>query len=245
MKFIQFESREDASLYVAAELFKVVHFNEHPLLGLATGGTMKEVYERLVALLKLNRTDVSQLETFNLDEYFMIDRDDPHSYVAYMKQHLFTPIGLPEEQFHLPDNDDKDIDEDNHAYDQAIQEKGPLHIQLLGIGENGHIGFNEPGTSFSSGTRLVELTKTTIEANARFFEHAEEVPSKAVSMGIKTILQAERIILLALGEKKADIIGRLYEMTSPDEAVPASSLMMHPHVEIVMDKQAAQKIRQM
>lgn len=245
MKFIQFEKREDASLYVAAELFKAVHFNEQPVLGLATGGTMEAVYEQLVALLKLNQTDVSQLETFNLDEYFMIDRKDPHSYMAYMKQHLFDPLQLDESQFHLPDNDDMNVDEDNHAYDQAIREKGPLHIQLLGIGENGHIGFNEPGTSFSSGTRLVQLTNNTIAANARFFEQADEVPSKAVSMGIKTILEADKIILLALGEKKAEIIGKLYDMKSPDEAVPASSLLMHANVEIVMDQKAAHKIKRM
>lgn len=245
MKFIQFETHKEASLYVAAELFKEIQFNPCPLLGLATGGTMELVYQQLVNLLKLNRTNISHLETFNLDEYFLLDHNDPHSYMSYMKKHFFDPMGINERQYHLPDNDDIDIEADNHAYDQMIHDKGPLHIQLLGIGENGHIGFNEPGASFSSGTRLVELSEQTIQANARFFEDAKEVPTKAVSMGIKTILSAERIILLALGDKKADIIGKLYTMTEPDEIIPASSLLRHENVEIIMDKEAAHKIKQM
>lgn len=242
MKFINMGSRMDASHYVAAELFKEIHFHHCTLLGLATGGTMEDVYKKLVELITLNDVDISCLETFNLDEYFMMDADDPHSYMTYMREHLFDEIGMKDHQFHLPDNDDINVESDNEAYDKAIRQKGPLDIQLLGIGENGHIGFNEPGTSFHSRTRVVELSEETIDANARFFGSKSEVPVKAVSMGIETIMFSKRIILLALGEKKADIIARLYRMTTPDEMVPASSLFNHPNVEIVMDNEAAQYI---
>ncbi|TDM12805.1 glucosamine-6-phosphate deaminase [Macrococcus lamae] len=243
MRFINLGSRQDASHYVAIEMFKEIHYNKCTLLGLATGGTMKDVYLKLVELLQVNHTDISCLETFNLDEYFMLDKNDPNSYMTYMKQHLFDKIGMKESQFHLPDNDEIDVEEDNEAYDQAIREKGPLHIQLLGIGENGHIGFNEPGTPFNSKTRLVDLTETTIAANSRYFEDEEEVPTKAISMGIDTILSSERIILLALGEKKAEIMAKLYSMKAPDELIPASSLLTHKNVEIVMDNATARLIK--
>lgn len=242
MRFINLGSRKDASHYVAIEMFKEIHYNQCTLLGLATGGTMEDVYDKLVELLKLNHTDISCLETFNLDEYFMLDPNDPNSYMTYMKQHFFDKIGMQESQFHLPDNDEFDVEEDNEAYDRAIREKGPLHIQLLGIGENGHIGFNEPGAPFDSKTRLVDLTDTTIAANSRYFENQEDVPTKAISMGIDTILSAERIILLALGEKKAKIMAQLYKMTEPDEMIPASSLLKHKNVEFIMDDAAARLI---
>ncbi len=242
MRFINLGSRQDASHYVAIEMFKEIHYNQCTLLGLATGGTMEDVYDKLVELLKLNHTDISCLETFNLDEYFMLDPNDPNSYMTYMKQHFFDKIGMQESQFHLPDNDEFDVEEDNEAYDRAIREKGPLHIQLLGIGENGHIGFNEPGAPFDSKTRLVDLTDTTIAANSRYFENQEDVPTKAISMGIDTILSAERIILLALGEKKAKIMAKLYEMNEPDEMIPASSLLKHKNVEFIMDDAAARLI---
>lgn len=242
MRFINLGSRQDASHYVAIEMFKEIHYNQCTLLGLATGGTMEDVYDKLVELLKMNHTDISCLETFNLDEYFMLDQNDPNSYMTYMKQHFFDKIGMQESQFHLPDNDEFDVEEDNEAYDRAIREKGPLHIQLLGIGENGHIGFNEPGAPFDSKTRLVDLTDTTIAANSRYFENQEDVPTKAISMGIDTILSAERIILLALGEKKAKIMAKLYEMTEPDEMIPASSLLKHKNVEFIMDDAAARLI---
>ncbi len=242
MRFINLGSRQDASHYVAIEMFKEIHYNQCTLLGLATGGTMEDVYDKLVELLKLNHTDISCLETFNLDEYFMLDPNDPNSYMTYMKQHFFDKIGMQESQFHLPDNDEFEVEEDNEAYDRAIREKGPLHIQLLGIGENGHIGFNEPGAPFDSKTRLVDLTDTTIAANSRYFENQEDVPTKAISMGIDTILSAERIILLALGEKKAKIMAQLYKMTEPDEMIPASSLLKHKNVEFIMDDAAARLI---
>ncbi|KAA1039644.1 glucosamine-6-phosphate deaminase [Macrococcus equipercicus] len=242
MRFINLGSRQDAAHYTAIEMFKEIHYNHCTLLGLATGGTMEEVYAKLVELLTLNHTDITCLETFNLDEYFMLDQNDPNSYMSYMRAHFFDKIGMQQSQFHLPDNDGIDVEEDNEAYDRAIREKGPLHLQLLGIGENGHIGFNEPGTPFDSKTRLVELTETTIAANSRYFDNEDDVPTKAISMGIDTILYSKRIILLALGEKKADIMAKLYAMSAPDESIPASSLLNHPNVEIVMDDAAACKI---
>ncbi|WJP97967.1 glucosamine-6-phosphate deaminase [Macrococcus bovicus] len=242
MKFMNLGSPENASRYVAVEMFKEIHFNACTLLGLATGGTMEDMYRELVALLQRHQTDISCLETFNLDEYFNLDAAHPNSYMSYMKKHFFQPLGMQESQFHLPDNDLIDVEGDNWRYDAAIRAKGPLHIQLLGIGVNGHIGFNEPGTPFDSKTRVVELSPETIAANARFFDSQDDVPSQAVSMGIESILYSNRILLLAIGDKKAPIMARLYSMTEPDTAVPASSLLLHPNVEIIMDAAAAQHI---
>ncbi|GGB08252.1 glucosamine-6-phosphate deaminase [Macrococcus hajekii] len=242
MKFMNLGSRELASHYVAVELFKTIQFNGDPLLGLATGGTMEEMYEQLSSLINHHHTDISRLETFNLDEYFNIDANDPNSYRSYMKQQFFDKVGLTEAQYHLPDNDSVDVEADNMHYEAMIRQKGPFDIQLLGIGINGHIGFNEPGTPFDSQTRIVELTEETIEANARFFERKEDVPVQAVSMGIETIKYSNRIIMLALGKKKAPIMAKLYHMTESDIQVPASSLLDHPHVEVIMDAEAAHLI---
>lgn len=242
MKFMNLGTKAQASYYVATELFKEINFTEQPVLGLATGGTMEDMYGMLVDLLKKNNTDVSKIESFNLDEYLGLESSNDQSYASYMKQFFFTPVGMNESQYHLPDGTGEDVDEKAVAYDEAIHNAGPLTVQLLGIGENGHIGFNEPGTPFDSKTRIVDLTEETINANARFFDKKEDVPTQAVSMGISTINYSERVILLALGEKKADIMAKLYNMTESDETVPASSLLNHPNVEIVMDNEAAKYI---
>ncbi|MFC6293504.1 glucosamine-6-phosphate deaminase [Macrococcus epidermidis] len=239
MEFINLGNASLAAQYVAIELFREIKCNPHTKLGLATGGTMEPVYAELVRLLKSNPVDLSLIQTFNLDEYFELDKQSPKSYLYYMKYHLFDHIDIKPEQYYFPDNDRENLDEDNKAYDELIMKEHPIHLQLLGIGTNGHIGFNEPGTPFTSNTRMVDLSEETIRANARFFDTIDEVPTQAVTMGINTIMQSDRIILLATGEKKKSIIRQLYDMTQPNEAIPASVLLHHPNVLIITDNDAS------
>ncbi|MCG7419025.1 glucosamine-6-phosphate deaminase [Macrococcus epidermidis] len=239
MEFINLGNASLAAQYVAIELFREIKCNPHTKLGLATGGTMEPVYAELVRLLKSNPVDLSLIQTFNLDEYFELDKQSPKSYLYYMKHHLFDHIDIKPEQYYFPDNDRENLDEDNKAYDELIMKEHPIHLQLLGIGTNGHIGFNEPGTPFTSNTRMVDLSEETIRANARFFDTIDEVPTQAVTMGINTIMQSDRVILLATGEKKKSIIRQLYDMTQPNEAIPASVLLHHPNVLIITDNDAS------
>ncbi|WP_414051955.1 glucosamine-6-phosphate deaminase [Macrococcus animalis] len=239
MDFINLGNAKLAAQYAAIELFRTIQSTPQSKLGLATGGTMEPVYAELVKLIQTNPIDLSDIQTFNLDEYYELDRESTQSYLYYMKHHLFDHIDIQPEQYYFPDNDAENLDADNKAYDTLIMQNHPINLQLLGIGTNGHIGFNEPGTPFDSNTRMVDLTQETIEANARFFDSIEEVPTKAVTMGINTILNSNRILMLATGEKKQPIIKQLYEMQYPDETVPASVLLNHPNVLVVTDNAAS------
>lgn len=238
MKFINLGTEKEACHYVANELLKQIISNNKSVLGLATGGTMVGVYEQLVNLIKINKLDLSEITTFNLDEYIGIDSDHPESYYTYMHDILFNHLSSwNEEKIHLPNGAANDLNSEVERYENLIDEEGPMDVQILGIGENGHIGFNEPGTSFDSLTSVVDLTESTIEANSRYFEKKEEVPKQAISMGIQSILKAKRIILLAFGPKKAEAIQKLLsgEITTD---LPASALYNHPNVEIIVDNNA-------
>lgn len=238
MKIINLGSKEEACHYVANELLKQIISNEKSVLGLATGGTMVRVYEQLVNLIRINEIDLSEITTFNLDEYIGIDYDHPESYYTYMHDVLFNHLPTwNEEKIHLPNGSAENLQEEIKRYEDLLDKEGPVDVQILGIGENGHIGFNEPGTSFDSLTSVVGLTQSTIEANSRYFETKEEVPEQAISMGIHSILKAKRIILLAYGPKKADAIRKLLtgEITTD---LPASALYNHPNVEVILDNNA-------
>ena len=238
MKFINLGTEKEACHYVANELLKQIITDNKSVLGLATGGTMVGVYEQLVNLIKINKLDLSNITTFNLDEYIGIDSDHPESYYTYMHDILFNHLSSwNEEKIHLPHGSANDLNSEVERYENLIDKEGPMDIQILGIGENGHIGFNEPGTSFDSLTSVVDLTESTIEANSRYFETKEEVPKQAISMGIQSILKAKRIILLAFVPKKAEAIQKLLsgEITTD---LPASALYNHPNVEIIVDNSA-------
>lgn len=238
MKIINLGTEKEACHYVANELLKQIITDNKSVLGLATGGTMVGVYEQLVNLIKINKLDLSNITTFNLDEYIGIDSNHPESYYTYMHDILFNHLSSwNEEKIHLPHGSTNDLNSEVERYENLIDKEGPMDIQILGIGENGHIGFNEPGTSFDSLTSVVDLTESTIEANSRYFETKEEVPKQAISMGIQSILKAKRIILLAFGPKKAEAIQKLLsgEITTD---LPASALYNHPNVEIIVDNSA-------
>ncbi|ATH60984.1 MULTISPECIES: glucosamine-6-phosphate deaminase [Staphylococcus] len=239
MKITNLGSRDYASFYVACELFKQMSQQSHSKLGLATGGTMVDVYAFLVDLLKKNQLDVSGIETFNLDEYVGLSASHEQSYHRYMNDILFERYPyFTQSLIHVPNGDADDLAAETKRYEDLINQQGPVDIQILGIGENGHIGFNEPGTDMNSTTQVVNLTESTINANSRYFDNEDEVPKQAVSMGLASILKAKRIILLAFGEKKRAAIEQLAK-NEVDKQVPATILHAHPDVEIYVDDEAA------
>ncbi|MGI2254083.1 glucosamine-6-phosphate deaminase [Staphylococcus cohnii] len=242
MKVTNLGSSEYASFYVACELFKQMSQQPHSKLGLATGGTMVEVYEFLVSLLQKNQLDVSEIETFNLDEYVGLSATHEQSYHRYMNDILFNRYPhFTKSLIHIPDGAADDLMAETKRYEDLINQKGPLDIQILGIGENGHIGFNEPGTDMNSTTQVVDLTASTINANSRYFDNESEVPKQAVSMGLASILKAKRIILLAFGEKKRAAIEQLAKH-EVNKQVPATILLAHPDVEIYVDDAVAPRL---
>lgn len=208
-------------------------------LGLATGGTMTEVYKYLVELLEKNQLDVSHVETFNLDEYVGLKAEHPQSYHYYMNEVLFNQYpNFNKENIHIPNGYSSQLEDEAERYNQLLNDRGPVDIQILGIGENGHIGFNEPGTDLHSETHIVDLTESTIRANSRYFESESDVPQQAVSMGLASILKAKRIILLAFGEKKKEAIHQLMN-NQVTKDIPSTILHAHTNVEVYVDDEAA------
>lgn len=233
-----YETVDDVSRYTAQRVLTTVQATPGAALGLATGSTMEPVYAHFLRLLQQARVDISQLTTFNLDEYIGLSAEHKQSYRYYMHQHLFSKLGLSEERINLPGGIANDVDAACQAYSEAIKAVGGLGLQLLGVGSNGHIGFNEPYTSFSSRTHVVELSEQTRIDNGRFFADQREVPTHAITMGIQDIMEAQEILLVVTGRHKANIVAELYH-SAVDEALPASVLKQHPNATIVLDREAA------
>lgn len=203
-------------------------------LGLATGSSPVDFYKHIVA----SDLDLSELRSINLDEYVGLSADNDQSYDYFMRQHLFN--AKPFKENFLPNGLAPDLEAEVKRYDSLI-EQYPIDLQILGIGRNGHIGFNEPGTPFDAKTQVVDLAENTIKANARFFEREEDVPRQALSMGISAIMSAKAIILMAYGAEKADAIhGMIHGPVTPD--LPASVLQTHPEVYVIVDEAAASKL---
>ena len=210
------------------------------VLGLATGSTPLSLYAELARLCAAVELSFAECSTFNLDEYIGLDGTNEQSYRYFMDHNLFSKVDIKMERTHVPSGFVKD-DAEAAQYDALIDEAGGIDLQLLGIGNNGHIGFNEPLTPFTSVTHIVKLTDSTREANKRFFSSLDEVPTHAVTMGIHTVMKARNIILLAFGEAKAEIIKKTVE-GRPDIAVPASLLQLHEDVTLYLDRAAAAKL---
>lgn len=233
-----FETVDEVSRYTAQRLLDKIKTAPRAVLGLATGSTMEPVYAQLLHYMQQVAVDTSQLTTFNLDEYIGLSAEHPQSYNFYMYQHLFNHLNLPAHNVHLPNGLASDIDTACQAYSDAIKSMGGLDLQLLGIGSNGHIGFNEPHTCFNSRTHVVELSEQTRIDNGRFFDHQNETPTHAITMGIQDILDAKEIILVATGRNKTNIMAQLFE-SAVDESLPASALKQHHNLTIVLDREAA------
>ena len=229
------EMSEKAARIFAAQLI----LKKDSVLGLATGSTPEGMYASLVKKYNEGVIDFSKVTSFNLDEYFELPKENDQSYDYFMKKNLFNHVNI--ENFNLPNGMAKDVEKECAEYEAKIEAAGGVDIQVLGIGKNGHIGFNEPDSVFIKNTHLVELTQSTIDANARFFASADEVPKKAVSMGIGTILKSKKIVLLASGEGKADAIYKTVH-GDIDPMVPASALQLHKDTIVVLDEAAASKL---
>lgn len=211
------------------------------VLGLATGSTPIGLYQQLVAWYEKGDLDFSEVRTVNLDEYKGLSRENDQSYYYFMHHNLFDHVNLPAENSHLPNGMEPDSDKECRRYSELIRSMGGVDLQLLGIGHNGHIGFNEPGDAFDNDVHCVNLTQSTIEANKRFFASADDVPKQAYTMGIKTIMQAKKILIVASGEDKADIVrDAFFGPITPK--VPASVLQLHNDVTLVADEAALGKI---
>jgi glucosamine-6-phosphate deaminase len=220
---------------VAGEIAELIHKKKNAVLGLPTGSTAKPVYKALVQLLRTRKTKLSQLQSFNVDEFVGLADEDPGSFHTYMNAELFHQVSIDAENTQFPDG--------VQDYDKLIDDQGGMDLLLLGIGVNGHIGFNEPGTSFYSPTHKAELSQSTRQRNASSFENdLGRVPTHGHTMGIGTMLRAKRIILIAFGEDKADIIRHMI-IGEPNEALPATALHLHRDVECHVDIAAASRIR--
>ncbi|NDV01099.1 glucosamine-6-phosphate deaminase [Pseudoroseicyclus tamaricis] len=208
------------------------------VLGLATGGTMEMVYANLIARHRAGEVSFAQATSFNLDEYVGLPETHPCSYWHYMREKLFDHVDIDPGRAFLPHGDAPDAEAEAERYEAAIARAGDIGLQLLGLGLNGHIGFNEPTSSLSSLTRIKTLTRSTREANARYFDDPQDVPRLAITMGIGTILRAQEVVLLAYGAEKADVVARMIEGPVA-AACPASALQMHRKVTVVLDEAAA------
>lgn len=209
------------------------------VLGLATGGTPVDTYKELIKLHQDGILDFSQVTTFNLDEYEGLPTSHPESYVAFMKRNLFDHVNI--KQSRLPDGLNKDHQKECAAYDEEIRQAGGVDLQLLGIGNNGHIGFNEPDTKFVYNTHIVDLTESTIQANTRFFDSEKDVPRQAISLGSGGIMRARKIVLVAFGEGKAEAVKYMVQ-GDIDPQWQGSILRIHPDVTVLLDEAAASKL---
>jgi len=232
------EMSKEAALLVKDRMMKKRDF----VLGLATGSTPLGLYKELIRMHKEEGLSFKNVKTFNLDEYYGLEPTHPQSYRYFMDTNLFNHIDIEKANTHVPDGKAEDVEKFCQWYEEEIKKAGGIDLQVLGIGGDGHIGFNEPGSSFNSRTRLVALDEQTIKDNSRFFEKIEDVPRFAITMGVGTILEAREIILLANGKKKARPVAQFIEgpITS---LVTASALQLHPKVTVFLDEEAASELK--
>ena len=240
MKIYKAKDYKDMSRKAANIISAQVIMKPNCVLGLATGSTPIGTYDQLVEWYNKGDLDFSEVTTVNLDEYKGLPRTNDQSYYYFMHQHLFDRVNIDPERTNVPNGMEPDAEKECGRYEELIRSLGGVDLQLLGLGHNGHIGFNEPGEAFEKETHCVDLTESTIEANKRFFASADDVPKQAYTMGIKTIMQAKKILIVVSGEDKAETVkNAFFGPVTPQ--VPASILQMHPDVTIVADEAALSK----
>ncbi|MDI3270668.1 MAG: glucosamine-6-phosphate deaminase [Bacillota bacterium] len=237
MRWHVVESYEEMSRKAAAFFIEALQENPRLVLGLATGSTPVGTYQELIRAFREGKISFQQAFAVNLDEYAGLPPDHPQSYAYFMESELFAHVDMPSHHRHIPKGLAPDLDEECRRYEEVIADLGGVDVQLLGIGVNGHIGFNEPGTPFDARTHVVELTSSTRQANARFFDSLEEVPTHAITMGLGTIREARHILLLASGPSKREAIQALRK-GEPDPQWPATCLWLHDHVDVMVDREA-------
>ena len=241
MKIYKAKDYKDMSRKAANIISAQVIMKPNCVLGLATGSTPIGTYDQLVEWYSKGDLDFSEVTTVNLDEYKGLPRTNDQSYYYFMHQHLFDRVNIDPDRTNVPNGMEPDAEKECGRYEELIRSLGGVDLQLLGLGHNGHIGFNEPGEAFEKEPHCVDLTESTIEANKRFFASADDVPKQAYTMGIKTIMQAKKILIVVNGENKADIVERAFFGPVTPE-VPASILQLHNDVTLVGDGAALAKI---
>ena len=241
MNLIRANSYDDMSLKAANLILAQVTMKPDSVLGLATGSTPIGTYQQLIERFRAGDVDFSRVRTVNLDEYRGLTREDPQSYYYFMQEHLFSHINIAPDASFIPDGMNDDAQAVCDAYEETIRGLGGGDLQLLGLGNNGHIGFNEPGEVFEKETHCVDLAQSTIEANARFFASVDDVPTQAYTMGIQTIMNAKKILVIVNGAGKAEILKKaFYGPVTPE--VLASILQIHPDVTVIADETACAQL---
>lgn len=238
MKLIIVKDYQEVSKKAADIVIELIKGNKEAKLGLATGSSPIGLYRNLIDAYQQKEISFQDVTTFNLDEYVGISREHSQSYFSFMQENLFKHIDIDLDHVHLPDNDLDKISTIAKDYNKLLK-KNQLDLQILGIGSNGHIGFNEPGTPFANETFIVDLDERTRKDNSRFFGSIEDVPKQAITMGIKNIMRAKHILLIASGKEKSEAVYQMiYGEITPD--LPASVLQLHPHCTVIIDEDAAQ-----
>lgn len=242
MRLIVTKNYEEMSKVAAKEMAEDIKRNPEIVLGLATGGTPVGMYKELIRMYNEGELDFSKVTSINLDEYVGLAGDHDQSYRYFMNTNLFDHINIDKNNTFVPNGLAENVEEECMAYDSRIQDMGGIDLQLLGLGANGHIGFNEPGEALSVGTHLTDLKESTIEANARFFDSIDDVPRKAITMGLGGIMKAKKIMVIASGEGKAEVVKAMMSGKITTE-IPATMLQMHRDVALIVDEDAAKLLK--
>ena len=238
MNVLIYDSEEQIGIAAGNYMCGQVLQKPDSVLGLATGSTPLKPYGQMVELYKKGVVDFSKVTTFNLDEYVNLDVNDKNSYHSFMHENLFDHINIPADQINFLDGNAEDPEEECRRYEEKIKKAGGIDIQLLGIGSNGHIAFNEPADCFQRWSHVVTLKESTVKDNSRFFKSIDEVPTQALTMGIGSIMQAKKILIIAIGENKAKAIKQLID-GNVTPMCPASVLQFHTDVTLMLDRAAA------
>ena len=239
MKIKVFDNPTQMGYMIAKEVAAQLNTKPESVLILPTGSTPIPTYKSIVEMYKNGEVSFKDAVTFNLDEYIGIESDHEERYYNFMQRNLFSHVDIKPENINIPDNQTTDCEKECVDYEAKYRASGCADLALLGIGNNGHIGFNEPGTAFDSVTHVTSIAESTIKANARFFASEDLVPKQAMTMGISTILSAKKIFILITGKGKHDILMKLLNTAAADESIPATALRLHPDVTIYADREAA------
>lgn len=242
MNILTFRTADEVNEVGAQIITSLVQSKPNAILGLATGSTPIGIYQQIIRTYERGLVSFKDVTTFNLDEYVGLPASDPQSYAYFMKEKLFDHIDISPERTHIPSGTAPDPVEECKRYDALLASTGRIDLQILGLGHNGHIGFNEPAPSLVRGTHVVELAEETRKANARFFGDINRVPKQAITMGVGSILQAKTIMLVVKGADKADIVHRALTGNITTE-IPASLLQTHPNLIVLLDSEAGVKFK--
>jgi len=241
MNIVIANNYQEISIQAARLVADQITNKKNTVLGLASGQTPIGMYQELINMFKRGKIDFSEVVTFNLDEYYGLAPEHPQSYYYYMWNTLFKHINIKKENIYLLNGMPENIKQECNQYEYLIQKNGGIDLQILGIGDNGHLGFNEPAIGLNSKTHLVNLSEETIQANSHYFNNIQEIPKQAITMGIGTIMKAKKIVLLASGRKKSHAIEKTINGPVSTE-VPATILQLHPDVKLLIDKEAASQL---